>query len=132
MLNKIMNAEEEYNINQGSLMGEVRYEIYQKYGEELKATAHYFWARSDVSDAVFKDYHLVNSDPIKFLVATVTCPLVDIRPIDPETNQKINIAPVFIKDERHPTHVHLEWFDANIPFQTRDVLDENGITYNLP
>ena len=127
-----MNSAEEYTLSQGTVMGEIRHEIFQSYGEELKNTAHYCWAILDVFDDTSKIYTLVNSTPTKFLIATVTYPLIDRTPIDPETKKRLDIPPNFMKDELNPIHLHLEWADANIPFVTRDILDKNSIQYNLP
>lgn len=127
-----MTPAEEYKLTQGTLVGEIRHEVYQKHGDVAYKTAHYFWARTFISEDTFKMYTLVNSSPIQFLVATVTCPLVDITPVDPETGEKFNIPPRFMLDEMSPISIHFEWVDANIPFVTKDILDAQEITYTLP
>ena len=128
-----MNPIEEYNrAGQGTLMGEIRHEIFQKHGLEAYQTAHYYWSKVDIDESNFKVYTLVNSNPTQFLIATVTCAMMDARTIDPETKEKIDVPPVFVRDELNPTHLHLEWAVANIPFATRDILDAQGISYTLP
>lgn len=127
-----MDPIEEYNSYQGTVWGEVRHEVFQKYGEDAYKTAHYNWFEQDIDTNMYKMYNLVNSDPVQFLVATVTCPLKDIRPIDPITQKPMDIPPIMRMMKHAPTHLHLEWFDANIPFATRDVLEANGVTWKLP
>lgn len=128
-----MNPLQEYSITQGTVMGEVRHEIFQKYGEIAYSTAHYAWHQGDIIDNKRKTYTLVNSTPVKFLVATETFPLVDITPIlNGETNERPDIPPTFAPDITNPTHLHLEWVDANIPFLEKDAIDSQGISYTLP
>jgi hypothetical protein len=126
-----MNPLQEYKQSQGTVIGEIRYEIFQRYGQVAYETAHYGWHHSEVIDNKRKIYTLVNSDPIKFLVATETFTTMDITPINPETGQKFDIAPILALDYANPINLHLEWIDANIPFLPKDVLDGQGVVYNL-
>lgn len=128
-----MNAIQEYYLKQGTTMGEIRHEVFQKYGETAYLTAQYGWHTGDIIDNERKTYTLVNSNPVKFLVATETFVSIDITPIlNTETNDKPNIPPTLSPDISNPTHLHFEWVDANIPFLPKDVLDSQGISYNLP
>lgn len=127
-----MTILEEYKISQGTVIGEIRHEIYQKHGSDGLATgAHHFWLRTDVSEDVYKLYTLVNSNPVQFLVATVTCPMIDINNTLPHLKD-LDLPPLFVRDENNPSNLHLEWFDANIPFATRDILEAQNISYILP
>ena len=127
-----MTILEEYAISQGTVIGEIRHEIYQKYGsDELAYGAHHLWLKTEVSDEVYKIYTLVNSVPVQFLVATVTCPMIDINSTLPHL-KNLDLPPLFVRDELNPTNLHLEWFDANIPFATRDILEAQNISYILP
>jgi hypothetical protein len=126
-----MNPLQEYKQSQGTVIGEIRHEIFQRYGQAAYETAHYGWHHGEVIDNKRKIYTLVNSDPIKFLIATETFTTMDITPINPETGQKFDIAPVLVLDYMNPIHLHLEWVDANIPFLPKDALDAQGVVYNL-
>lgn len=114
-------------------MGEIRHEVFQKHGENAYSTAHYGWHHGDVVDNKRKIYTLVNSTPVQFLVATETFALIDMTPIlNSETGEKPDVPPVFGLDMMNPTHLHLEWVDANISFLPKDVIDAQGISYTLP
>lgn len=126
-----MNALQEYNLHQGTVIGEIRNEVFQKHGEAAYLTAHYGWHNADIVDDKRKIYTLVNSSPVQFLVATETFTTMDITPINPETGKKFDIPPVLILDTKTPINLHMEWVDANIPFLPKDVIDAQGIPYNL-
>lgn len=127
-----MNPIQEYLLKQGTVIGEIRNEVFQKYGEEAYLTAHYGWHNASIIDDKRKIYTLVNSNPVQFLVATETFTTIDITPKDPETGQKLDIPPVIVLDIDNPISLHLEWFDANIPFLPKYILDEQGLPYILP
>lgn len=127
-----MHPTEEYSIKQGTVIGEIRYEVYQKYGEAAYLSAHYGWHNGEIIDDKRKIYTLVNSNPVQFLVATETFTTIDATPINPETGQKFDIPPVLVLDVINPVALHLEWIDANIPFLPKDVLDSQGVSYTLP
>lgn len=128
-----MNPIQQYYNEQGTTFGEIRYEVFQKYGETAYLTSHYGWHVGEVTDNKRKTYTLVNSNPVQFLVATETFTSIDITPIlDSETGEKPDVSPVFALDTMNPIHLHLEWIDANIPFLPKDVIDAQGIFYNLP
>jgi hypothetical protein len=126
-----MTILEEYKISQGTVIGEIRNEIYQKHNsDELATGAQHHWLRIDVSEDVFKIYTLVNSNPVQFLVATVTCPIIDIN--NTPVMKHLDLPPFFARDEKNPSNLHLEWFEANIPFASRDIIEAQNISYILP
>ena len=127
-----MNPTQEYELTRGTIMGEIRNEIFQKYGQVEYETAKYGWHHAEVSETEYKTYILVNCNLVQFLVGTATCQLVDRRVVDPETGKRIGEIPLIIRDDMNPTNLHLEWINANIPFVDKDVLDSQGISYTLP
>jgi hypothetical protein len=127
-----MTPQEEYNLHKGTPIGEIRYEVYNKYGLDAYSTAHYGWHNERVSQTILKTHTLVNSSPIQFLTATITLPLVDIIQADPTTGIRPNVPPVYAPDTKNPSSLHLEWTNANIPFLPKDEVDKLGLTYNLP
>ena len=128
-----MNPIQEYKLMQGTLMGEIRHEVFQKYGEAAYLAAHYGWHNGEIIDNKRKTYNLVDSNPVQFLVATETYTLIDARPIlNLETGERLDVPPMMMPDVMNPIHLHLEWVDANIPFLPKDVLDAQGTSYTLP
>lgn len=127
-----MTPEQDYQATQGTVIGEIRHEVYLKYGKEAYETAQYGWNSVFAAQDIHKMYNLVNSSPVQFLIATITYPMVDITPINPSTNKKLDVPIVFGPDFSNPSNLHLEWTDANIPFLPKEEVDKLGITYNLP
>lgn len=131
-----MNLYELYALDQGTPIGEIRHEIFSKYGEIVSNSAHYGWHSSEILNNQQKTYSLVKTldsvSPVKFLVATITYQPMDLRGIDPKTKKKVDVPPVFGPDISNPSHLHLEWIDTDIPFLPKDEIDKKGISYTLP
>lgn len=109
----------EYPLLSGTPIGEVRNEVYLKCTKEQFETAHYGWHHEHISPILIKMYTMVNTDPVQFLVATITKDSSLINSIDPH---KPYAEPGLVS-------IDLNWINANAPFLTKAELDAQGIPY---
>jgi hypothetical protein len=101
-----------YSLLSGTDIGEVKNEIYCKYGETIMSTAHYGWHHEHINDNTYKMYNMVNTDPVQFLIATVTLNRDKLMP--------------FCIDS-----IEINWVNTNTPFLPKADLDAQGIPYIL-
>ena len=107
-----------YDTEAGTPIGEVRNEIFNKYGNAAYESSQYGWHHEHISNIEMKMYNLVQADTVKFLVATIKYRMMDMQEM-------------LIPDIQNPISIDLEWRDANIPFIGKDECDKQGITYTL-
>ena len=105
-----------YPLMSGTDIGEAKNEIYCKYGETIMNTAHYGWHHEHIDDYTYKMYNMVNTDPVQFLIATITLS---------RDNPKLLPMPFHIES------IELNWVNTNTPFLPKADLDAQGIPYTL-
>jgi hypothetical protein len=122
-----------YDLDAGTPIGESRNEIFNKYGSGSYESAQYGWHHEHVSETETKMYNLVQSDTVKFLIATIKYRMVDARETDPITKKLMypDMPKILVVDRFNPISIHLEWRDANIPFINKDECDRQSIPYVL-
>ena len=122
-----------YDTEAGTPIGEVRNEVFNKYGNAAYESSQYGWHHEHISNIETKMYNLVQADTVKFLVATIKYRIIDMRPINPITKVLMfpDMPEMLIPDIQNPISIDLEWRDANIPFIGKDECDKQGITYTL-
>jgi len=116
----------EYPKLSGTVIGEIRNEVYNRYGQVAAETAHYGWTHVHVEPLLIKVYNLVDVTPCQFLVATVRYYADLSKPVIDEEGNMVRPFP-----SHFPQSIHLEWISSNTPFLTKDELDINKIPYNL-
>ncbi len=142
----------DYHILAGTVIGEVRNEVFNKHGLSAYETAKYGWHHSFPTESVNKTkmYNLVSgSSSVEFLVATITYALkpfyVDNSLITSSSfsgsfisssiaSESSSVPPMketFIKDIDNPIELEFLWYDANIPFLDKDKVDAQNISYIL-
>jgi hypothetical protein len=167
----------DYELTAGTVIGEVRNEIFNKHGLSAYENAKYGWHHSRPNETTMKIYNLVSGSSIQFLLATVTYPIKEILPRPIETGsymqeisdnvmveytthteevsgslflitshyeeisgsmtlvtsseQLPSQSIVYVTDFDNPSELNFSWYDANIPFLDKDVLDNQNISYIL-
>jgi hypothetical protein len=110
----------EYPSLSGTVAGEIKNEIYNRYGQEIMESAIYGWDNVSVDEFTLKEYTLINSRPRHFLITTIKYyPLV-------QENLKERVRASFM-----PETIHFEWVTTNIEFLPKYTLNERGIPYSL-
>ena len=122
-----------YDREAGTPIGEVRNEIFNKYGSAAYESSQYGWHHEHPSVTETKMYHLVQADTVKFLIATVKYRIIDMRPTNRTTKALLfpDMPEMLGVDLQNPISIDLEWRDANIPFIGKDECDKQGIPYTL-
>jgi hypothetical protein len=113
----------EYPSCSGTLMGEVRNEIYNRYGQKAMETAIYDWHSTNIDELTLKMYNLVNTNPRQFLISTVT--------FYPKVFPKAATNHFVQSDMAALNTIHLEWVTTDIDFLPKYVLDSQGISYSF-
>jgi len=70
----------DYQLLAGTVIGEVRNEIFNKHGLIAYETAKYGWHHANINQTTSKMYNLVSGSSIQFLLATITYPLREVLP----------------------------------------------------
>ena len=107
-----------YDTEAGTPIGEVRTEVFNKYGNAAYESSQYGWHHEHISNIETKMYNLVQADTVKFLVATIKYGMMDMRPINPITKVLMfpDMPEMLGVDTQNPISIDLQWRDANIPF----------------
>lgn len=114
----------EYPFVSGTVAGEVKNEVYNRFGLSAMETAHYGWHHSTINPLTIKSYNLVNSNPCYFLIVTVEyLPITKLLKDFPERLPCI--------DPDRPSTIHFDWVPSNTDFLTKEELDTQGIPYTL-
>jgi len=142
----------DYHILAGTVIGEVRNEVFNKHGLSAYETAKYGWHHSFPTESINKTkmYNLVSgSSSVEFLLTAITYALkpfyVDNSLItsssfsgsfisssmSAESSSASSLKETFIKDTDNPIEIEFLWYDANIPFLEKDTVDAQGISYIL-
>lgn len=115
-----------YPLLSGTTIGEIRNEVYCHAGASAYETAHYGWHHEHITNYKTKIYTMVNTSPVKFLIATI------------DTNNKFekiisgSPAPVILPGKfDFPEVIDFVWVDTELPFLEKDKLDAMGISYSL-
>lgn len=97
----------EYPSISGTVIGETRNEIYNRYGEATVEATRYGWHHELIDDLTQKVYNLVPVEPVQYLITTTAYyPF-----ITKAYNQFSNMPPV--PDLNRPNTIHLEWVLAS-------------------
>lgn len=122
-----------YDTEAGTPIGEVRNEVFNKYGNDAYKSSQYGWHHEHIGNTETKMYNLVQADTVKFLIATIKYRIIDMRPTDPITKALMfpDTPEMLIPDIENPISIDLQWRDANIPFIGKSECDKQGITYTL-
>lgn len=142
----------DYELSAGTIIGEVRNEVYNKHGPSAYENAKYGWHHEHVNNTVTKMYTLVSGSSVQFLLGTITYPLIERKPLPLPTGsyeyyEEVNgqmilvtgsydsisssFSSSFVPDIENPSHLEFLWYDADIPFLDKDVADKQGLTYLL-
>lgn len=139
----------DYEKNAGTVIGEIRNEIFTKYGLAAYENAKYGWHHAHPSETIVKSYNLVSGSTVQFLLATTTYGYLPPPPrptgsyyYEVEISGSIvsmtgsyddmptaSLTPIV--DIHNPIQLEFFWYDANIPFLDKDVVDAQGLTYEL-
>jgi methionine synthase I (cobalamin-dependent) len=129
----------EYSMLSGTVIGEVHNEVFVTHGSSIYETAHYGWHHTQSDDLATETmYTLVNSTPVQMLKATATHLsrtereklLKNAITVTPEGNATLP-DPSFIRSLDDPISLHLEWYEPNIPFITKQEADSQNLSYPL-
>ena len=120
-----------YEFEHGSVLGEIRNEVYQKYGESAFDTFIYMWNDDPPIGLEQTIYSLVNADTVKFLIAKIVYEENEILKNMQKKDGFLDPNRIKFPDMLKPVKISLEWKDANIPFLTKKELDQQNIEYSL-
>lgn len=67
----------DYELNAGTVIGEIRNEVFHKHGQLAYETAQYGWHHEHINKNVTKKYNLVSGSKVEMLVAKITYPIIE-------------------------------------------------------
>ncbi len=97
----------EYPSISGTVIGETRNEIYNRYGEAIVQATRYGWHHEMIDNLTQKAYNLVPVEPVQYLITTTTYYPHTTK----DYNQFSNMPSV--PDASRPNTIHLEWVLAS-------------------
>ena len=128
----------DYQLLAGTVMGEVRNEVFNRHGISAYETAKYGWHHSFPTESINKTkmYTLVSgSFSVEFLLATITYAL---KPLYIDTSLysgslviSSSASQSFVKDIDVPLEIEFLWYNASMSFLDKNVADAQGVTYTL-
>lgn len=95
----------QYPILSGTVFGENKNEVYNRYGETIMEETRYGWHHEHIDKTTVKQYHLVPTDPVQYLITVVT---YNYR----KTPNLPDNFPASI-DYRSPNTIQFEWVLAS-------------------
>lgn len=98
----------EYPSISGTPMGEVRNEIYNRYGITAVENTRYGYHHEMLDSLTIKEYHLVPTEPAQYLIA-----IINYHPrVFPKHQEEI-YKNLLVPNIRDPNTLHLEWIPVS-------------------